>query len=283
MMPPRSRSVVETGLGRLLLPRREVAIRAGEHEAAEGADRGGLGRRRQAEDDRAEDGEDHHRQREERRQQHLEDLEALPVHQPGDQHQAGQADHEDDPEPRRRRHALGGGSGACDGRLRRGARGAAMRRSAGAAGGPRIRRRWRPAPRAAPAARRPPTGGSCRPDGGSGRLLAEAAARLDEPGGVHRRDRRSSPRRTSRPAAAAIEIAGSSETNNCPSTDRLEQRRLAPRPPNSPASALRLRRAERLGERRQRDAPLAFAQRRREMRLQLGDDDDVERRTARPA
>ena len=63
----------------------DVAVGHREQEAAEGADRRGFRRRREAEHDRAQHREDQHREREERREQHLEDLEPLPGPQPVDE------------------------------------------------------------------------------------------------------------------------------------------------------------------------------------------------------
>ena len=86
----------------------DEAIDDGEKEAAERADGGRFGRRREAEHDRPEHREDQDREREERREQHLEDLEPLP--RPDARRVAiaiSDAQREHDPEPRRRRQALG--------------------------------------------------------------------------------------------------------------------------------------------------------------------------------
>ena len=75
---------------------------------------------------------------------------------------------------------------------------------------------------------------------------------------------------------AVIESAGRSDTSSCPTTGARPWTGRERAAPNRPASALRLVRAQACGKRRQDDVPFALAQRRREMRLQLGDDDDVE-------
>ena len=128
------------------LPMRDESVARGEYGAAERADRGGLGRRRQPEHDGTQHHQDQDREREERTQQHLEYFEPCPAPVPvNDREQRGK-DNGHDPEPRWGREPVGGRGGggagvaACRGwlpapasRLDGGGRGDILRARAGAA------------------------------------------------------------------------------------------------------------------------------------------------------
>ncbi len=239
------------------LPGGDIAVHAGQDHAAETADCSRLGRRRQAEDDRAEHGDDHHRQRKERGQQHLEDLETLPVHHPADEHEAADADGEGDPEPGRCRYARPGRRRGGRGRWRRG-------RLALSA----------PASRPLRPKRAPSGSGSLQSTavGALARRLLQSRHRCrrllgdDATAGLHQAGCVDGDRRCGRAAVHQDEQHRDRDRRQqrheqlseyrCPWRDRRRGRGSAP---NRPASALRCRPLSCFGERRQRHLPLALA------------------------